>query len=157
MKIKTVLFFGFCALTLTTLSAPPTHAEESVTFGDAGSAAHVDRTVVVIMKDTAYSIKSLKVHSGETVRFIIKNHDDIDHEFTMGPKDIQAKDRADMKAMAEKGEEDTMTVPWAVSVPANKTKELIWKFAGPPTKIEFDCNIPGHYEAGMSGTIDITN
>lgn len=156
MKIKTALFFGFCALALTGLGLPPAHAEETVTFGEAGSPAHIDRTVVVSIKDTAYSIKSLKVRSGETVRFIIKNKDDIDHEFTMGPKDIQAKDRADMKAMAEKGMTDTMTVPWAVSVPAGQTKELIWKFGGPPTKIEFDCNIPGHYESGMSGTIDIT-
>ncbi|TCS60997.1 cupredoxin domain-containing protein [Varunaivibrio sulfuroxidans] len=109
MKMDTASFLGLCVLVLTTVHAPSARAEESVTFGEAGSAAHVDRTVVV-----------------------------------------------EMKAMAEKGMTDTMTVPWAVSVPAGKTKELIWKFAGPPTKIKFDCNIPGHYESGMTGVIDIT-
>jgi uncharacterized cupredoxin-like copper-binding protein len=33
-------------------------------------------------------------------------------------------------------------------------RELIWKFtrAG---NFEFDCNVPGHYEAGMRGVIEV--
>ena len=42
--------------------------------------------------------------------------------------------------------------PNSVLVEPGKTGELVWKFTK-PTELEFACNIPGHYEAGMAGPI----
>ena len=44
--------------------------------------------------------------------------------------------------------------PNAIVVKPGETKELTWRFtrAG---KLEFDCNVPGHYEADMAGTISL--
>ena len=32
-----------------------------------------------------------------------------------------------------------------------ETAEIVWKFAT-PMALEFACNIPGHYDAGMAGS-----
>jgi uncharacterized cupredoxin-like copper-binding protein len=57
--------------------------------------------------------------------------------------------------MAEMIEKDGMegmshSDPNAVLVKARETKELTWKF-GAATQLEYDCKVPGHYEAGMTG------
>ncbi len=43
--------------------------------------------------------------------------------------------------------------PNAVMVHPGETKELIWTFAE-AENVEFGCNVPGHYEAGMKGTFN---
>mgnify|MGYP002630383220 CR=1 FL=1 len=128
--------------------------DEEVTFGEPGKAADVTRTITVNMKDLAYDLKNLTVKNGETIRFIIVNKDETEHEFTLGTKEMQAADRMMMEKQMEAGESMEMHEPNAVSVGSLETKELIWKFKG-PGKIEFDCNVPGHYEAGMKGDIMI--
>lgn len=40
----------------------------------------------------------------------------------------------------------------SVLVEPGKSAEIIWKFTK-PGKLEFACNIPGHYESGMMGPI----
>jgi uncharacterized cupredoxin-like copper-binding protein len=42
----------------------------------------------------------------------------------------------------------------AVFLKSGETKELVWKF-GKAGQIEFACNVPGHYEAGMKGVVAI--
>ena len=42
--------------------------------------------------------------------------------------------------------------PNSVLLEPGKTGEVIWKFSQ-PAKLEFACNVPGHYEAGMVGDI----
>src|SRR3546814_18132858 len=44
--------------------------------------------------------------------------------------------------------------PNSVLVEPGETKELVWRFAA-NTGLEFACNIPGHYESGMMGEIDV--
>ena len=130
--------------------------DEEVTFGEVGKAAEVTRTITVNMEDTAYDLKNLTVKDGETIRFIIVNKDETEHEFTLGTADMQAEDREKMAKQSDAGESMQMMEPNAVSVGSLETKELIWKFKG-PGKIEFDCNVPGHYEAGMRGDVMIMN
>jgi uncharacterized cupredoxin-like copper-binding protein len=40
--------------------------------------------------------------------------------------------------------------PNSVLVEPGKTEELVWKFSQ-ATNLEFACNVPGHYDAGMVG------
>jgi len=134
----------------------PAHAEEEeITFGMPGMSNMVTRTITVSMQDVAYDHKNLKFKNGETIRFILINKDDTDHEFTLGTAEMQAADRERMEKMMD------MNMPMemegeanAVSVPALQTKELIWTFKG-PSQIEFACNIPGHYDAGMKGDLTV--
>jgi len=137
------------------MKMPMADGEEEITFGEPGKAADVSRTITVHMKDVAYDIKKLSVKNGETIRFIVVNQDETEHEFTLGTAEAQAADRAKMAKEADAGMSMKMTEPNAVSVGELKTEELIWKFKGPET-IEFACNIPGHYEAGMHGVITIS-
>ncbi len=42
--------------------------------------------------------------------------------------------------------------PNTVLVAPGKTAELTWRFVE-PAELEFACNLPGHYEAGMAGPV----
>ena len=42
----------------------------------------------------------------------------------------------------------------SILVEPGKTGELVWTF-GEATALEFACNVPGHYEAGMVGKISV--
>ena len=44
--------------------------------------------------------------------------------------------------------------PNSVLVEPGKTAELTWTFSK-ATGLEFACNIPGHYQAGMVGKINV--
>jgi uncharacterized cupredoxin-like copper-binding protein len=45
--------------------------------------------------------------------------------------------------------------PNSMLVEPGKTAELTWTFAD-ATGLEFACNIPGHYQAGMVGKVAIS-
>lgn len=121
-------------------------------YGVPGKASDVTRTIDVTALDMAFQMKSFRVRSGETIRFVVKNEDEVDHDFTIAPPAMQAAHRKKMMEMMES--EDGMSKMHnesnAVFVKPGETKELIWKFAK-VGGIEFACNLPGHYESGMKG------
>ena len=45
--------------------------------------------------------------------------------------------------------------PNSVLVEPGKTAELTWTFSK-ATSLEFACNIPGHYQAGMVGKLTVS-
>jgi uncharacterized cupredoxin-like copper-binding protein len=130
---------------------------EHFSFGEPGNAGKVDRTVKITMKDLSFEPAFLKVKVGETVRFIVTNASDVDHDFTLGDVPTQVAHRQEMVEMAEKGgemhhEDD----PNAILVKSRQTAKLIWKFTK-TGKFEFDCNVPGHFEGGMTGVITVVS
>lgn len=121
-------------------------------FGEPGKAAQVDRTIRVTLNTMSFAPAFLEVKVGETIRFVVTNKSKLDHDFTIGDVKTQTAHRAEMaKEMGEMAHDDD---PNAVLVGAGQRRELLWKFtrAG---RLEFDCNVPGHYEAGMRGTINV--
>jgi len=44
--------------------------------------------------------------------------------------------------------------PNGKTLDAGKSTEILWRFSKPGT-FEFACLIPGHYEAGMHGTVTV--
>lgn len=119
-------------------------------FGEPGKAAQVNRTVRVTLNTMSFTPASVEAKVGETIRFVVTNKSPLDHDFTIGDVKTQTEHRAEMaKAMGGMKHDDD---PNAILVGAGQRRELVWKFthAG---RIEFDCNVPGHYEAGMRGTI----
>jgi len=127
----------------------------SFSFGAPGHVHDVSRTVKVKAGDMVFHVESLAIREGETIRFVVTNTDEIDHDFTIGTPDLQVRHRAEMMKMMEDGH-DMMAMhddPNALYLKPGETKELIWKFTN-VTELEYACNLPGHYESGMKGRFE---
>jgi uncharacterized cupredoxin-like copper-binding protein len=85
---------------------------------------------------------------------VITNTSSVDHEFTLGDAATEAEHRQEMLDMMARGEGMEHDDPNAITVKAGQSRELTWKF-GQGGQVEYDCNIPGHYESGMSGIITV--
>ena len=127
-------------------------------FGKPGSASEVIRTIHLDMRNMSYGVKNIDTKEGETIRFVLKNSDDSEHDFTIGPPDVQAAHRKEMMEMMDNDTDMSKhhRDPNAVFVNAGETRELIWTFAT-ADGLEFGCNVPGHYEAGMKGRINVAH
>ncbi|MFT0519354.1 plastocyanin/azurin family copper-binding protein [Pseudomonas faucium] len=162
----------FIAATLA-LASLPVFAGEANTFafGEPAPAAKATRTVEVVLKDIAFEPKSLQVKAGETVRFVLINQGQLPHEFNLGDKAMHAEHQKEMLAMQGKiftagmnhegmdhgqmnhgahGHDTGNTV----LVQPGQRAELTWTFRK-SAPIEFACNVPGHYQAGMVGPLTI--
>jgi uncharacterized cupredoxin-like copper-binding protein len=122
-------------------------------FGEPGKAAKVDRAIAITMHDLSFEPSKVEVKRGETIRFVVVNASPIDHDFTIGDAKTEAEHRAEMAKMMAMGTTHGDEAN-AIMLKPGQRKELIWKFST-PGKLEFDCNIPGHAESGMTGTIDV--
>lgn len=149
------------------------HGFAQFEFGKPADADKATRTVTVVMRDNLYEPEAIAVKAGETVRFVIKNEGELVHEFNIGTPEMHAAHQEEMMMMVEHGvlepdkiNRDRMKMdmgegktmehdePNSVLVEPGKNAEIVWTFTK-PTKIEFACNVPGHYDAGMVGEISI--
>jgi uncharacterized cupredoxin-like copper-binding protein len=80
------------------------------------------------------------VKQGETITFEVTAMGMRSHEFMVGPA-------ADVAA-------DTAGTPEVADIAMMQTKPVTFAFNG-PGPFAFACHAPGHYEAGMAGTIAI--
>lgn len=158
---------------------------EHFAFGHPADAAQATRTVEVTLGDIYFEPKSLDVKKGETVRFVLVNKGRLLHEFNLGDAAMHAAHQQEMlkmtasgmltptgmkhdmagmdHGMAHGGEQATEhgaggmkhDDPNSMLVEPGKTAELTWTFAD-ATGLEFACNIPGHYQAGMVGKVAIS-
>ncbi|WP_339853719.1 cupredoxin domain-containing protein [uncultured Nisaea sp.] len=143
--------------------------------GQAGDPAKVSRTIKIIMKDNYYEPKSLNILEGETVRFVVQNAGEFVHEFNIATAEMHEAHRPEMMMMFEHGvlEPDRINreaakamqasmghgmheEPNSVLLEPGKTGEVVWTFPK-KAKLEFACNIPGHYETGMRGDIRLSH
>jgi uncharacterized cupredoxin-like copper-binding protein len=134
----------------------PDHAMGGGKPGDAGKVA---RVIDVVASDNEFSLKSLQVKDGETVRFVVRNDGLDPHELLIGTKAAHAEHRQMMKAMMQQQKQGGHAHAMAmeahqsgVTVAPGKTASFVWTFARTPD-LEFACDIPGHYEDGMHGPI----
>jgi uncharacterized cupredoxin-like copper-binding protein len=105
------------------------------------------RTITVTIRYSAFTPDRILVEPGETVRFVVRNDDPIDHEFLIGDESVQRIHESGTEAHhgAKPGE---------VSVPAGETVSTTYTF-GPAGSTLLGCHLPGHYAYGMRGTIEI--
>lgn len=108
------------------------------------------------MGDMRFEPAAVSAKTGESIRFVITNPTATDHDFTLGDAAAQRLHRREMAAMSDIAAEHAHHRHHfnAIYVPAGQTRVLIWTFSH-PGDFEFDCNMPGHYEAGMSGRISV--
>ena len=98
--------------------------------------------------DMRFTPDRIEVRQGETVKLVVKNGGKMLHELVIGTR--QALDaHAAMMTKYPGMEHDE---PHMVHVKPAKSQPLVWNFnrAG---EFQFACLIPGHYQAGMVGTI----
>lgn len=127
-------------------------------YGKPGNPSAVRKFVFLNATDMKFSKKTLKFRRGQTVKFILRNKGEQDHEMTLGDAATQAAHRREMAKAVEKGKDlghHGHENPNAIFVKPGASKTLIWEFSKAGV-FEFACNIPGHAEAGMKGTIIVT-
>ena len=117
----------------------------------------VHRSVEVRMDDQMrFTPNRLDVRAGETVRFVVHNDGKTEHEMVLGSEeDIKAHALA-MQKGAGQGHAHNHGGGVAITVAAGQRGELVVKFDQART-LEMACLIPGHYEAGMRGTVNVQN
>ncbi len=87
-----------------------------------------------------FTPSDITVQRGETVTFEVTAMGPLAHEFMVGPADAVATDQAGTPEVADLG--------------MMATKSLTYTFDG-SGPYAFACHAPGHYEAGMKGTITL--
>jgi len=104
------------------------------------------RTVEIDIRYSRFDPTDLVVRPGETVRFVLANRDPIHHEFILGGKRVQQ--------VHERGEQPHHARPGEVSVPAGEVATTTYTFGEPGTLL-FGCHLPGHWDYGMRGTVQV--
>lgn len=87
-----------------------------------------------------FSPSAITVQRGETVTFEVTTIGPLVHEFMVGPADAVGADQEGTPEVADIGMMETKTLTYA------------FDGSGP---YAFACHAPGHYEAGMRGTITV--
>ena len=153
---------------------------QTYAFGEPAPAAKATRTVEIVMGDMSFTPKALEIKAGETVRFVLINKGQLLHEFNLGDAAMHAVHQQEMLKMQQSGmltptamktaaapmdhssmpgmdhgASMTHDDPNSVLVEPGKTAELTWTF-NKVGSLEFACNIPGHYQAGMVGKLTVS-
>ncbi|TFH87456.1 copper-binding protein [Billgrantia azerbaijanica] len=126
----------------------------------------IDRNLSFEAGDMWFTPGKLEIAPGETVKFEITNTGNLEHEFVIGDEEAQAEHREMMREMASSGghdmsaghhgggQDDAASMP-SVTIAPGESATLVWTAPQGVEEVEFACNIPGHYEAGMNGDIQI--
>jgi uncharacterized cupredoxin-like copper-binding protein len=102
------------------------------------------RVVAVTMDDMLqFTPTDIPVTQGETVMFVLPNLGKATHEFQVGPAGLVASATVDGTIVVEVDE-----------IEGGHVKAVTYTFDG-PGPYAFACHEPGHYEAGMKGTITL--
>jgi hypothetical protein len=134
-----------------------THGEASAQKQDAhahGStgAESITRTVTVTLSDDMrFTPANWQATSGETVRIQLVNAGKVRHEFIIG---TEAELQAHAEDMKKSNSSHNHHASNALSLAAGAKGELVWTFTDAGV-LHIACFEPGHYEAGMRGTISV--
>jgi uncharacterized cupredoxin-like copper-binding protein len=93
---------------------------------------------ILALPDLRFTPDTVRVQAGETITFEVATVGPVTHEFMVGPAPDVAADKEGTPEVADIG--------------MMQTRTLTYTFSG-PGPFAFACHAPGHYEAGMTGTI----
>ncbi len=145
----------------------------AVSIGEPGHPTQAVRIIEILMTENRFTPNRISITKGETVRFVLRNTGEAVHEFNIGTALTHVAHRKEMEAMVENGvlefdriNHHLMTVGKggesamihddanAKLLEPGDSAEIVWTFSA-DAELEFACNVPGHYEAGMRGDIRI--
>lgn len=127
------------------------HAEETA-YGRPGDPKKPARLVAVTMTEKdgkmAFIPDRIEVRRGEQIRLTLRNNGELDHELVVATLEENLKHAIQMQKNPDMEHDD----PNARRLKPKTTGDILWQFtkAG---EFDFSCLIPGHREAGMTGTI----
>jgi uncharacterized cupredoxin-like copper-binding protein len=132
----------------------PGHMMEMMEIGMPGMMGAVDRAIDVTMRETddgemIYEPAQFDIRQGETIRFNVTNEGELEHEFVIDTLEGNAKHK-ELMAKFDMEHDD----PNSIRLDPGQSGEIVWQFANPGA-FEFACLIPGHYESGMHGPINV--
>lgn len=102
-------------------------------------------TVRLVVRDSHFSRTRIHVVPHTEVRFIVENHDFLNHEFIIGDDAVHARHEGGHEAWHP-------PVPGEVSIAPHETGETTYAFHA-PGKVLFACHLPGHFAFGMKGYV----
>ena len=120
-------------------------------FGSYEPKMDVTRTIKIKMSDDMrFTPSNIVVKQGEVIKFVHKNKGNLMHEFVLGTPESLDEHAEMMKKFPNMEHSE----PYMLHVAPGKKGQIIWKF-DKPGMVSFGCLIPGHYDAGMKGTITV--
>ena len=127
------------------------HDEGETAIGKPGVAAKANRTIAIDMNDTMrYTPSEIQAKQGETIRFVIKNSGKVKHELSLGTEKELREHLEQMKKFPDMDHDE----PSKISLAPGKEGEIVWQFTKAGA-VNFACLMPGHYEAGMKGAVNV--
>ena len=124
---------------------------EPTAFGQEGNPKKVTRTIQVDMTDgMRFTPAHITVKRGETVKFVVRNGGKLLHEMVLGTRQALEEHAELMKKFPEMEHAD----PNMAHVKPGRSGEIVWQFTQ-PGEFRFACLQPGHYEAGMVGSLTV--
>ena len=124
---------------------------EVTAFGREGNPTKVSRTIQVDMADTMrFTPADFAVKRSETIRFVIRNSGRQLHEMVLGTAQALKEHAELMKKFPEMEHADANMA----HVKPGATGEIVWQFTN-AGQFQFACLLPGHYAAGMVGTLAV--
>jgi len=124
---------------------------EETSFGRAADPKKAKRTVRIEMSDKMrFSPAEITVKVGEILRLIPMNKGQLMHELVLGTlPDLKAHSELMKKYPAMEHDEPNMA-----HVSPGKSGEIGWQFSRIGT-FYFGCLVPGHFEGGMVGKVEV--
>lgn len=133
---------------------------------DPATLAAPDQTILMEATDQMrFTPDEITVDAGDSVAFVVTNTGAAPHELVIGDAEVQQAHEAGMANMSGEDADhvddhphgqEAAALPSAISVPPGETMTLVYIFNEPGTLL-YGCHEPGHYPAGMKGTITFTN
>lgn len=135
-------------------AGPKGHTHTKFNAGTPGDPKKPFRVIEMTAKETdkgmAFEPARIVVEQGEQVKFVIRNVGELDHEFMLDSFEANKKHAIAMQKNPEMEHDD----PNGKRVVSKKAADMVWKFSKLGT-FEYACLIPGHYEAGMKGVVEV--
>ena len=147
---------ALCAASLALASPTLAHdAHETFAAGAPGDPGAPARTVDLAIHELpggrmSFGTDAIRAELGQQIRFVVTNDGQLRHEFRLDSASGNAAHKAMMAKMPGMVHHD----PNAMTLAPSATGTLVWRFTKPGT-YEFACLLPGHYEAGMHGTVTV--
>lgn len=127
------------------------HDDHDSVVGRPGNPENISRTVEVAMNDTMrFTPDQFTVGAGETIQFAVRNDGQIAHEFVIGSMSEMMEHAKMMRTMPTMQHAEANMITLA----SGETGNVTWQFDQAGT-VDFACLIPGHFEAGMKGSIKV--
>lgn len=152
MKTLVTVFFTILMLGAVSAFAGSNHKHHHGTnpaIGKPGDPAKITRTIEITAVENRFRPSEIKVKQGETIRFVVKNEGEKQHEMVIDTM-ANLKQHAKLKRSHPDMKHEEFNL---VDVPPGEQKELIWQFTEGGV-IDFACGYPGHFK-GMRGKINV--